>query len=222
MLYVMPFAGKFRIILAIYTLQPPALSTHILKQTTLTPTQIRPFNMSAIDIYPTSKIKARGDSHTSTSPSPHPKKSLLDLPAELWSTIGHLVIDDTPHISDAFSDIHLRETHGARIPLAARKIMNQPPITRTCSALRHELLAYYYKNKVQASMFMDDRLYLVFPAWLEAMGRETRRHIKSIELIFVDGGSVEKVRELVKEWDIQDEVEVTPFGDGHQFDVKFR
>lgn len=74
-----------------------------------------------------------------------------------------MIIDDGPMVSS--------------LPLAA----NTPAITRTCNALRQELLPYYYRSKVDLDV-RPGEAFQIAGKWLNAIGAESRRMIRGLEL----------------------------------------
>ena len=100
------------------------------------------------------------------------KRSLLDLPAEIWSKIGQLVIQNA-EICDAND-----------IVIARRCPPRQPAITRTCNALRSELLPLYYRHRVELRLpsfvfpgDLDEDLRPV-GKWLRAIGPTNRLNLR--------------------------------------------
>ncbi|KAK4611497.1 hypothetical protein CLAFUW4_13210 [Fulvia fulva] len=65
-------------------------------------------------------------------------QGLLDLPPEIWSQIGKLVVDNEANLP--YYDFLTVERLSRGQP--------QPPVTRVCKVLREELLPYYYKTKI--------------------------------------------------------------------------
>lgn len=108
--------------------------------------------------------------------------SILALPAELWSKIGRLVIDNSKHLSTRDFKHRNSEYH-------------QPPITRTCRILREELLPYFYATKIHIAMGADYDL----GSWLRALDRETRCFIDGITTTY-HASKKGKQRALLADW----------------------
>ncbi|KAI6870175.1 hypothetical protein KC338_g2741 [Hortaea werneckii] len=106
---------------------------------------------------------------------------LLDLPPEIWSNIGRLVIDCAGTVN--LSEIYSSFAENTFLPG-----LQQPAITRVCGSLRQELLPYYYRTCIQFEIWpdfasstgqrLDPRL-----DWLVTIGRSNRKHIRGISLI---------------------------------------
>ena len=88
--------------------------------------------------------------------------SLLDLPAEIWSKIGKLAIDDAPIFTGGIlvamapqttRDSTLNRAHKSR--LDARQFA-QPPIACACNALRDELLQHsrYIREQLKTTVIV--------------------------------------------------------------------
>lgn len=123
---------------------------------------------------------------------------LLDLPPELWSTIGKMVVDTVP--IDPLENWCWQELE--------RKV-RQPAICSVCRCLRAELLGYFYGARIAFPLDAD---YLGPVFWLSAIGPENRRslrrvllsrHVSSIESVelkmarckvLVEIGSIEVAR----------------------------
>ncbi|KAI6910414.1 hypothetical protein KC318_g1259 [Hortaea werneckii] len=106
---------------------------------------------------------------------------LLNLPPEIWSTIGRLVIDSA-------ASVNLSEIYASFVENTFLPDLQQPAITRICRAMRQELLPYYYQTCVQFQIWsdfaspeghrLDPRL-----EWLVTIGRCNRKHIRGVSLI---------------------------------------
>ncbi|KAK4612110.1 hypothetical protein CLAFUW4_13356 [Fulvia fulva] len=101
------------------------------------------------------------------------RTSLLDLPAEIWSQIGKLVIDDT-----------LSYTYTMAIQRPPER-PHQPPITRVCRVLRVELLHYFYSTKIDICGAFEvpasSHISLVKVGnWLRQMGPDNRRSLRGV------------------------------------------
>lgn len=106
---------------------------------------------------------------------------LLNLPSEIWSTIGRLVIDCAARVDP--SEIYASFAEKEFLPG-----LQQPAITRVCGTLRQELLPYYYRTCVQFEIWsdfasptghrLDPRL-----DWLVVIGRSNRKQVRGISLI---------------------------------------
>ena len=96
---------------------------------------------------------------------------LLDLPPEIWSNIGKLVVDETETITAYI----IYQCARAAEPADTR----QPAVTRTCRILRSELLAYYYKHKVDARMTPTSAASPKVGKWLRAIGQQNRMVISN-------------------------------------------
>ncbi|KAK5691508.1 hypothetical protein LTR97_011501 [Elasticomyces elasticus] len=97
---------------------------------------------------------------------------LFDLPPELWVRVARLALDDKPKIR-AWPRW---DTH--------EQILAQPAITRTCHALRVEILPLFYESHIR---FRFDGLAggVKRRVWLRAMGAANRRCLKNVELIAI-------------------------------------
>ncbi|SMR51352.1 unnamed protein product [Zymoseptoria tritici ST99CH_1E4] len=117
---------------------------------------------------------------------------LFDLPDELWVRIGKMVIGDTPAMR--VSKVTIRP---ALEPRSRNKSsskghgidLNPPAILQTCSALRRELRAEYYRHNVTlvTSVYDDykDGLQSLSATdklgrWLLMIGPEARREVRGI------------------------------------------
>lgn len=100
--------------------------------------------------------------------------SLLDLPAEIWSEIGRLVIDNTTPVRPSYS--------GCENFCTCRKWPppQQPAITQVSRVLREELLPYYYATKVTISVSLD---HYATDKWLSAIGERNRRHVTGLTIV---------------------------------------
>ncbi|SMR52469.1 unnamed protein product [Zymoseptoria tritici ST99CH_3D1] len=132
---------------------------------------------------------------------------LLDLPDELWVRIGKMVIDNSPgvttpdNMSDAFASImdsvagpfpnsadyivgaYLTEVQ-SKIKQYREKVLRDhfpplPAITQTTSALRNELLAYYYHTKISLTFtWRDLKSTEYLCAWLQKTDPQRHRMSK--------------------------------------------
>ncbi|KAK4631981.1 hypothetical protein CLAFUW4_03368 [Fulvia fulva] len=119
---------------------------------------------------------------TTTSAQSKPFR-LLDLPPELWSKIGRVAVDEVPRI-DSYAI--RKPSMDAEVYGANRKPCtgdHQPPITRACAALRHELLPYYYKSRVDVAICRSTRwLVKNTGRWLRAIGPANRNLVRGIKV----------------------------------------
>ncbi|KAK4611877.1 hypothetical protein CLAFUW4_12865 [Fulvia fulva] len=106
-----------------------------------------------------------------------PRTGLLDLPPELWSKIGKLVIDDSPLITErSLETIQYWKTRKSY----------QPAIIRTCRSLRHELLPYLYRTRVLVMCGTSPADFSTVARWLHAMSSDMRRRVRGVRLSAVD------------------------------------
>lgn len=130
------------------------------------------------------KVSVRSDSRPTRADFTKISKKLsplLDLPPEIWSTIGRLVIDSA-------ASVNLSEIYASFVENTFLPDLQQPAITRVCSAMRQELLPYYYQTRVGFQIWsdfasreghqLDPRL-----EWLVTIGRCNRKHIRGVSLI---------------------------------------
>ncbi|KAK3661630.1 hypothetical protein LTR56_000118 [Elasticomyces elasticus] len=105
---------------------------------------------------------------------------LFDLPPELWVRIARLALDDKPKIR-AWPKNPQMGTY--------EQILTQPAITRTCHALRVEILPLFYESHIRFRFYdgldggrtkQSQRR-----VWLRAIGAANRRCLKNIELLAV-------------------------------------
>lgn len=102
---------------------------------------------------------------------------LLDLPAEIWSKIGHYAIDAelVYTLKDICSPDCLPfdqiEFNGIQWP-------HQPAITRTCRVLREELLPYFYQTKVTFTIQHASTSQEYIRGFLKGIGASNRQNIR--------------------------------------------
>ncbi|RMX85912.1 hypothetical protein D0869_03483 [Hortaea werneckii] len=130
---------------------------------------------------------------------------LLDLPPEIWSSIGR-------HVIDCAARVNLSEIYTSFVENTFLPGLQQPAITRVCGALRQELLPYYYRTCVEFQIWsdfaspmghrLDPRL-----DWLVTIGRSNRKNIRGVSLV-ARPGEVDLAR-----WRYRDYL-------GLEFDVK--
>ncbi|KAK5744739.1 hypothetical protein LTR17_001815 [Elasticomyces elasticus] len=105
---------------------------------------------------------------------------LFDLPPELWIRIARLALDDKPKIR-AWPDNHPTGT--------CELVLNQPAITRTCHALRAEILPLFYESHIRFRFYNGLAGGFNYSsqrrAWLRAIGAANRRCLKNVELLAV-------------------------------------
>ncbi|KJY01967.1 hypothetical protein TI39_contig268g00001 [Zymoseptoria brevis] len=105
---------------------------------------------------------------------------LLDLPDELWSRIGKMVINDLP--AHRLEKTYIRSGHSST--------PKPPPILQVCSALRNELRLEYFRTKVD--ILLQPRQYIAdldlhmgsIGRYLRIIGPDARRQLK----LSYDGG----------------------------------
>ncbi|KAK5677500.1 hypothetical protein LTS10_010072 [Elasticomyces elasticus] len=109
---------------------------------------------------------------------------LFDLPPELWVRIARIALDDKPKIR-AWSRWDTYE-----------QTLTQPAITRTCHALRVEILPLFYESHIRFRFYdgldggrtkQSQRR-----VWLRANGAANRRCLKNIELLAVPEDMLER------------------------------
>ncbi|SMY24046.1 unnamed protein product [Zymoseptoria tritici ST99CH_1A5] len=128
------------------------------------------------------KTPSLGESHNpQDSASPYPSEiapvnseeqpfRLFDLPDELWSNIGKMIIDNLEVIELNLPDYE-------RSPWGVLPKLVSPAILRTCSALRKELSAHYYSsNKIQVTLHERGAVQALRP-YLQAIGSDARRQL---------------------------------------------
>ncbi|SMR51331.1 unnamed protein product [Zymoseptoria tritici ST99CH_1E4] len=134
---------------------------------------------------------------------------LLDLPDELWVRIGKMVVDDSPGIitpaetaqsilvpkhraGSQENPIVVDEDPAASLLSTAedlKYILNTyfpppPAISQTNSRLRRELLAYYYKTKINLIFTWRDVLSAYpFGVWLNTVDPGMRRIMQGVTII---------------------------------------
>ncbi|EME39808.1 hypothetical protein DOTSEDRAFT_91185 [Dothistroma septosporum NZE10] len=117
-----------------------------------------------------------------TSSTKNPRKGLLDLPVEPWSKIGKIVIDNTAPFMDALADLVADIHSDIALPASTLNTVHRPAITRTCTALRSELLPRYYKIKTHDCYHVKLNDRRLTGRWLRAIGQDERRHTLGLEL----------------------------------------
>jgi hypothetical protein len=128
----------------------------------------------------------------------HPFR-LMDLPAELWTKIGKMAIEDRPVLDPcvlACIMAHADTTHQGHGISSDELLMDEatrgsslspPPITQSCSALRSELLPIFYKTAIRLGLSHSCTTCVRGRhRYLEAIGPEARAHIRlqSIDVFF--------------------------------------
>ena len=104
---------------------------------------------------------------------------LLDLPPELWSKIGKLVIHGEPVLDNDALEMHEINVNTLGKPST---ITESPSITRVCRVVRGELLPYYYTTKIHC-FALDRDIILDISAWIERIGTEHRRIVRGVYLV---------------------------------------
>ncbi|KAK5738358.1 hypothetical protein LTR17_006077 [Elasticomyces elasticus] len=106
---------------------------------------------------------------------------LLDLPPELWLKIAKYVLDNTPKVKSWPSNYAVRLRPQDCAPL------RQPAITRTCHALRIELLPLFYEGHIRFRFYDGHNGGCARGStrseWLSAIGATNRRCLKNVELL---------------------------------------
>ena len=98
-------------------------------------------------------------------------KMTLDLPPEIWSTIGKLAIDNEEPIT-AFKLIY-------------KDLKACPPaVTQVCKLLRGELLPYFFSTKINIRL-LESEIRSLLP-WLRTVETSNRRLINGICFLFWD------------------------------------
>ena len=120
---------------------------------------------------------------------------MLNLPPELWSKIGEYAIDTAPKVN-----VWPRN-------MDELSILDQPPITRTCNALRSELLSYFYGTKIHLRLWPSLVSAIVDwrprrHTWLEAIGSHNRCLLKNIELQATLEEKEDVVVQMCETWDV--------------------
>lgn len=134
-----------------------------------------------------------------TSPTLRQRKGLLDLPAEIWSKIGKIVIADSNHLSaTAFWE-------SPKHP----DFYHQPPIPRTCRILREEPLPQFYSTRVHIHCANFSRI----TVWLRRIGPELRRCLRGTVVLRSLFESEEHFRQrLMRTLGVELELDTTPTG----------
>ncbi len=96
---------------------------------------------------------------------------LLDLPPELWSHICALAL-----ASDYPSTLYLHEDSHAR---TLQSLTQQPPLLRTCTALRTEGIALWYANTVFL-LIEANKSSPNWRLWLESLTPHTPRYMRKL------------------------------------------
>ncbi|KAK4612108.1 hypothetical protein CLAFUW4_13358 [Fulvia fulva] len=119
---------------------------------------------------------------------------LLDLPPELWSKIGQLIVDDASTVTEK----KLYWIHHP-YPSSAQELaeIQQPATTRTCSILRAELLPYYYQSKISISVIASSLASRVVGKWLRMIGSKNRSVVTGVWLTLY--GTRDKQSQLLRE-----------------------
>ncbi|KAK4611728.1 hypothetical protein CLAFUW4_13312 [Fulvia fulva] len=140
---------------------------------------------------------AGGPSKTDTATEQ--RKGLLDLPAEIWSKIGKIVIADSNHLSaTAFWE-------SPKHP----DFYHQPPIPRTCRILREEPLPQFYSTRVHIHCANFSRI----TVWLRRIGPELRRCLRGTVVLRSLFESEEHFRQrLMRTLGVELELDTTPTG----------
>ncbi|KAK4612111.1 hypothetical protein CLAFUW4_13357 [Fulvia fulva] len=130
----------------------------------------------------TTDIKARillgrgGEVANTTKPFP-----LLDLPPELWSKIGKLVVDQSDKVTDS-TIVLITQSSDPRERAKYREEIGQPAITRTCQVLRAELLPYYYRSKISVQVIAGSLEVVSVGKWLRSIGDKNRSALARVWL----------------------------------------
>ncbi|SMQ50363.1 unnamed protein product [Zymoseptoria tritici ST99CH_1A5] len=110
---------------------------------------------------------------------------LLDLPDELWAKIGRMVIDDAPKITLRGKRVEFQSpwsiAWGRKTWDLEKCDLNPPGILQTCSALRRELRADYYRQKmvIYVAAYHARRENIeIIGRFLRAIGPDARKHIQ--------------------------------------------
>ncbi|SMR51342.1 unnamed protein product [Zymoseptoria tritici ST99CH_1E4] len=113
---------------------------------------------------------------------------LFDLPDELWVRIGQMVIDDAPKITLWGKRVEFGPpwsiVWGRELWDLEKCDLNPPGILQTCSALRTEFRADYYRQKINISVSAyqgrSTRRESIesIGRFLHAIGPEARKHIR--------------------------------------------
>ncbi|KAK0271914.1 hypothetical protein LTR35_009362 [Friedmanniomyces endolithicus] len=142
--------------------------------------------------------------------------SLLTLPPEIWARIGKKVIDSAPRVQGwpFMGPIALLRSHQE----AAAKLC-QPAITRTCRALRAELLPYFYASRIRFNIYFrhhqaytDDPMNQDKCAWLKSMGSAGRQCLTEVALCCEPDRvqlGLRYLREILDDEDVSCEVELS-------------
>ncbi|KAK4621254.1 hypothetical protein CLAFUW4_06980 [Fulvia fulva] len=130
---------------------------------------------------------------------------LLDLPDELWAKIGKLALDDIEPLCSEYLDYLVYDDDDkVQIP-------QKPAITRTCKALRHELLPLYYEQKIDLDL-RESRFWLwgsLTRRWLQAIGATNRKAIRGMSLVSSDWDIDYLNKELRLRWGVGLKLEIT-------------
>lgn len=123
------------------------------------------------------------------------RTSLLDLPPEIWSKTGKLVIEDSnPLTGGAFARERQPQTR-----------WHQPPLTRTCRVLRNELLPQFYKTRVKIICVARE---VQMGFWLRTIGLELRKVIRGVFVFSTIGDSLQELKERAMDnWGVELELE---------------
>ncbi|KAK4497309.1 hypothetical protein PRZ48_011759 [Zasmidium cellare] len=119
---------------------------------------------------------------------------LLDLPPEIWSKIGKMVIDDIPEVTMyTFRRFPCKD--------------HQAPILRTCRVVREELLPYFWEAGVKVTCSYGLELGYLRDL-LAHVGEEHRRAMCDVRFEYGVGSRAETLARLfrVNLWDIDFEL----------------
>ncbi|KAK4612287.1 hypothetical protein CLAFUW4_12866 [Fulvia fulva] len=131
------------------------------------------------------------------------RRSLLDLPPELWSHIGKLSTD--AWIEDWWSPFH-----------SLSESLAQPPIAQTCRTLRGKLLPYFFRrNELFTDCWKRGYKWTECGRFLRALERGTRRLIGGWKVQVGSGKYAEEDLETMKDymdttWSVEYELELCP------------
>ncbi|KAK5127019.1 hypothetical protein LTR85_008378 [Meristemomyces frigidus] len=132
------------------------------------------------------------DAKTDEKPT---KRSLLDLPAELWIEIGKQSIRDEAPAHRYHSRMHAPKKHGSAAV--------QPVITLVCKIMRAELLPYHYQHCFALTIGSEPSMasWDLLGNWLIAIGPVNRRYLNDVVLLVSRDGDVDSmIEDLWYEW----------------------
>lgn len=120
------------------------------------------------------------------------RKSLLNLPAEIWSKIGRYAVDNAYTLTGSYF------IRGESWPY-------QPGIIQASRALRQELLPYFLSTKIEVGGAPCDKLAIVaIGKWLHALEPDMRHLVRGI---FAEGKPLEgeALEEYLRVWSWQED-----------------